>query len=97
MQLTNPDDQRAVQKASEAISAELLDDLPGLNKGEAIVLGQLTRIPVMVRITGRLSAEGGSDVDLVDELKRARQDVTAARAAAQVRSQPVAPRQQEEW
>lgn len=97
MQLTNPDDQRAVQKASEAISAELLDDLPGLNKGEAIVLGQLTRIPVMVRITGRLSAEGGSDVDIVDELKRARQDVNAAHVAAKVRSQAVAPRQQEEW
>jgi len=97
MQLTNPDDQRAVQKASEAISAELLDDLPGLNKGEAIVLGQLTRIPVMVRIIGRLSAEGGSDIDIVDELKRARQDVAAARVTAQVRSQAVTPRQQEEW
>jgi DNA helicase HerA-like ATPase len=97
MQLTNPDDQRAVQKASEAISAELLDDLPGLNKGEAIVLGQLTRIPVMVRIAGRLSAEGGGDVDIVDELRRAKQDVQAARAAAQFRAQAVAPRQQEEW
>jgi DNA helicase HerA-like ATPase len=97
MQLTNPDDQRAVQKASEAISAELLDDLPGLNKGEAVVLGQLTRIPVMVHISGRLSAEGGSDVDIVDELKRAKQDVHAARAAAKIRTQAVAPRQQEEW
>ncbi len=97
MQLTNPDDQRAVQKASEAISAELLDDLPGLNKGEAIVLGQLTRIPVMVRITVRASAEGGSDVDVVDELRRARQDVNAARMAATFRSRAVAPRQQEEW
>ena len=97
MQLTNPDDQRAVQRASEAISAELLDDLPGLNKGEAIVLGQLTRIPVMVRITGRESAEGGSDVDIVDELKRARQDVNAARMAAKFRNQAAAPRQQEEW
>src|SRR2546421_9241533 len=97
MQLTNPDDQRAVQKASEAISAELLDDLPGLNKGEAIVLGQLTRVPVMVGITGRVSAEGGSDVDIVDELRRAKQDVHAARATAQFRSQVVAPRQQEEW
>ena len=72
MQLTNPDDQRAVQQASEAISAELLDDLPGLNKGEAIVLGQLTRIPVMAHITGRNSAEGGSDIDIVRELERAR-------------------------
>lgn len=97
MQLTNPDDQHAVQRASEAISAELLNDLPGLNKGEAIVLGQLTRIPVMVRITGRASAEGGSDVDIVDELRRARQDVTAARLAEKFKSQAFAPRQQEEW
>jgi DNA helicase HerA-like ATPase len=97
MQLTNPDDQRAVQKASEAISAELLEDLPGLNKGEAIVLGQLTRIPVMVRISGRASAEGGSDVNIVDELRRARQDVNASRMAEKFKSQAVAPRQQEEW
>jgi DNA helicase HerA-like ATPase len=97
MQLTNPDDQRAVQRASEAISAELLGDLPGLNKGEAVVLGQLTRIPVMVRVTGRASAEGGSDVDIVAELRRAKQDVGASRLAAQVRNQPVVSRQQEEW
>ncbi len=97
MQLTNPDDQRAVQKASEAISAELLDDLPGLNKGEAIVLGQLTRIPVMVRIAGRTSAEGGSDVDIVDALKRARQDVDVTRIAEKLRNQATVPRQQEEW
>ena len=97
MRLTNPDDQRAVQQASEAISAELLDDLPGLNKGEAIVLGQLTRIPVMARITGRASAEGGSDVDIVSELERARQDVQAARVAAAMRNRPTQLRQQEEW
>ena len=97
MQLTNPDDQRAVQKASEAISAELLDDLPGLNKGEAIVLGQLTRIPVMVRITGRESAEGGSDVDIVDALQRAKRDVHVARKAEKLRNQVTMPRQQEQW
>jgi len=97
MQLTNPDDQRAVQKASEAISAELLDDLPGLNKGEAIVLGQLTRIPVMVRITGRESAEGGSDVDIVDALQRAKRDVQVARKAEKLRNQVTMPRQQEQW
>ena len=97
MQITNPDDQRAVQRASEAISAELLGDLPGLNKGEAIVLGQLTRIPVMVRVTGRVSAEGGSDVDILEALRRAQQDVRAARLAGQVRNQAAVPRQREEW
>ncbi len=97
MQLTNPDDQRAVQRASEAISAELLNDLPGLNKGEAIVLGQLTRVPVMVRVAGRASAEGGSDIDLVQELKFAREGLAAARTAARVYNQPATPRQQEDW
>lgn len=75
MRLTNPEDQRAVQQASEAISEDLLRDLPGLNTGkgsEAIVLGQLTRVPVMVRVGPRVSAEGGSDVDLVDVLTRAK-------------------------
>lgn len=97
MRLTNPDDQRAMQRASEAISSELLSDLPGLNKGEAIVLGQLTRIPVMARITGRISAEGGSDIDIVDALKRARQDVSSGRIAEKLRHQKTIPRQQEEW
>jgi uncharacterized protein len=97
MQLTNPDDQKAVQRASEAISAELLHDLPGLNKGEAIVLGQLTRVPVMVRVSGRISAEGGSDIDLVAELKIAREGLSAARTAARVYNQPATPRQKEDW
>lgn len=96
MQLTNPDDQRAVQQASEAISAELLADLPALNTGEAIVLGQLTRVPAMVRVGGRLSAEGGSDVDLVEALGRAAEAARVERMA--VRTAPaVTERQKEDW
>jgi DNA helicase HerA-like ATPase len=97
MRLTNPDDQRAIQRASEAISAELLSDLPSLNKGEAIVLGQLTRVPVMARITGRASAEGGSDIDIVEALKHARQDVNSGHIAERLRQQKTMPRQQENW
>lgn len=97
MQLTNPDDQHAVQKASEAISAELLADLPGLNKGEAIVLGQLTRVPVMVRVAGRASAEGGSDVDVVAALERAQKDASVSREAAAIRTNGAVPRQSEQW
>jgi DNA helicase HerA-like ATPase len=97
MQLTNPDDQRAVQKASEAISAELLADLPGLNKGEAIVLGQLTRIPVMLSVSARASAEGGSDVDVVEELRKAVQAKSTQRAAQEMRGRGAVARQREEW
>jgi DNA helicase HerA-like ATPase len=87
MRLTNPDDQHAVQRASEAISTELLRDLPGLNKGEAIVLGQLTRVPVMMQVTDRASAEGGGDVDVVAELIRASQAAMAAWLAHQLHGQ----------
>jgi len=75
MRLTNPEDQNAVRRASESISESLLADLPGLNVGEAIVLGPTVRVPVMVRVRQRQSDEGGSDIDLVEALENARQDV----------------------
>ena len=75
MRLTNPDDQKAVQRASEVVSQSLLDDLPGLGQGEVVVLGRLTRIPAMVRVSGRAGAEGGADIDLSDRFARARMQV----------------------
>lgn len=74
MKLTNPTDQEAVRRASESLSESLFGDLPGLNTGEAIVVGQLTRVPVMMRVGRRESAEGGSDVDVVKALEAARSD-----------------------
>jgi DNA helicase HerA-like ATPase len=74
MKLTNPTDQEAVRRASESLYESLFRDLPGLNTGEAIVVGQLTRVPVMMRVGQRESAEGGSDVDVVKALAAARSD-----------------------
>jgi DNA helicase HerA-like ATPase len=70
MRLTNPEDMNAVRRSSERLSEELFHDLPGLNKGEAIVVGELTRVPTMVRITGRTTEEGGSDIDVVAALDK---------------------------
>jgi DNA helicase HerA-like ATPase len=82
MRLTNPDDQKAVQRASEVVSQALLDDLPGLGQGEVVVLGRLTRIPAMVRVSGRVGAEGGADLDLADRFARARRQVEDERSVA---------------
>ncbi len=99
MRLTNPDDQIAVQKASEAISSDLLRDLPALDQGEAIVLGTLTRVPAMIKVGRRRSAEGGSDVDLVEALRQASQDSRLDKvleeSMAVVRG--ASKRQEEEW
>jgi DNA helicase HerA-like ATPase len=77
MRLTNPDDQKAVQRASEVVSQALLENLPGLNQGEVIVLGRLTRIPAMVRVTGRRGAEGGADINLAERFNQARSQALA--------------------
>jgi len=74
MRLTNPTDQNAVKEASEALSENLFNDLPGLNIGEAIILGRLTRIPVMVKIGERETAEGGFDIDIDEEFEKALKD-----------------------
>jgi len=72
MRMANPVDMSAVRNAAEALSQDLFEDLPGLNKGEAIIVGELIKTPAMVKVTGRTSAEGGSDIDIIEALKRSR-------------------------
>lgn len=96
MRLTNPEDQNAVRRASESISEGLLNDLPGLNVGEAVVLGPLVRVPVMVRIGRRESDEGGSDIDVVERLESAQSEVVTERHLSARRAER-AERGRSEW
>jgi hypothetical protein len=74
MRLTNPEDMSAVRRSSEGLSEDLFQDLPGLNKGEAVVVGELTKVPTMIKVSGRESGEGGSDIDLERALEDALED-----------------------
>lgn len=70
LKLVEPSDQRHVQQASEQLSEDLLQQLPSLNVGEAVIIGPMTPLPVMVKIDkfdGRL---GGSDINVIDEWGR---------------------------
>ena len=71
MRLTNPDDQQAIARSSERLGQSLLDDLPGLNTGEAVIVGEMTRAPVMVKVKRRRTREGGSDIDIIGKMKAA--------------------------
>ncbi|MEM4297384.1 MAG: ATP-binding protein [Nitrososphaerota archaeon] len=82
MRLTNPRDQEAVRNSSERMSEDLLRDLPGLNVGDAVIVGEVVKAPVMVRIRERRTMEGGSDIDVVEKLRRAREEVGRARNSA---------------
>jgi DNA helicase HerA-like ATPase len=73
MKLTNPEDQEAVKISSERMSHQLIADLPGLNVGEAVIVGEVTAAPVMIRVRQRKTCEGGSDIPVSDLLREARQ------------------------
>ncbi|MDW7977192.1 MAG: hypothetical protein RMH74_00135, partial [Candidatus Caldarchaeum sp.] len=49
---------------------ELMEDLPSLGRGEAVIVGEVVSIPAVVKVRKRRSAEGGADIDvesLLDE------------------------------
>ena len=71
MRMTNPEDQKAIANSSERLGQTLLEDLPGLNTGEAVIVGEMTRAPVMVRIKKRRTREGGSDIDIMGKMRDA--------------------------
>jgi hypothetical protein len=71
MRITNPEDQAAVASSSERLGQTLLEDLPGLDKGEAVIVGEMTRAPIMAKIRKRTTREGGSDIDVVSKMREA--------------------------
>jgi DNA helicase HerA-like ATPase len=71
MRITNPQDQNAIAMSSERLGEGLLNDLPGLSTGEAVIVGEMTRAPVMARIKKRKTREGGSDIDIMGKMKEA--------------------------
>ncbi|NOZ89493.1 MAG: ATP-binding protein [Crenarchaeota archaeon] len=72
MRLVEPTDQRYVQAASEALSEDLLEHLPSLATGEAVLVGPFTPLPALVKIDRFEGRLGGSDPDVVEEWTRTR-------------------------
>jgi len=73
MKITNPEDQRAILKSSERATEDLLNNLPGLSPGEAIITGEVVKVPVMVSIRERITREGGADINILEKLKQSRE------------------------
>ncbi len=67
LKLIEPSDQRYVQAASEQLSDELLELLPSLDVGEAILIGEMTILPALVKIDKHPGKKMGSDIQVTDE------------------------------
>lgn len=69
LRLVEPEDQRHVQSASESLSQDLINQLPSLNVGEAIVLGLMTKVPSLVKIDKFQGRTHGDDMDIISHFK----------------------------
>lgn len=70
LRLVEPEDQRHVQSASESLSQDLINQLPSLNVGEAIVLGLMSKVPTLVKIDKFKGRRHGDDMDIVSHFKK---------------------------
>ncbi|MCS6873876.1 MAG: ATP-binding protein [Pyrinomonadaceae bacterium] len=61
MRIVNPIDQATIAQSVEGVGRWLLDELPALSKGQAIISGASINLPVMCRIRKRLTKHGGAN------------------------------------
>ncbi|NNF00825.1 MAG: ATP-binding protein [Pyrinomonadaceae bacterium] len=67
MRIVNPIDQQTIAQSVEGAGRAMLDELPALTKGQAIISGVGTNTPVMCRIRKRLTAHGGETFDAPEQ------------------------------
>ncbi|MDW8033410.1 MAG: ATP-binding protein [Nitrososphaerota archaeon] len=64
MRITNQQDQNIIENASESFSRRLIEDLPGLNQGEAVLVGPFVTLPVHVKTLDRRTMHHGVTPEL---------------------------------
>lgn len=70
MRIVNPIDQDTVAKSVEGAGRQLLDELPALTKGQAVISGVGVNTPVMCRVRARHTRHGGETFDAPAEWAR---------------------------
>ncbi|WP_435077173.1 ATP-binding protein [Halococcus sp. AFM35] len=67
MQIQNPNDQQAIRQSVESAGEDVLDELPGLTPGQAVIAGDAMNTPVLTRIRKRHTKPGGQSLDATNE------------------------------
>jgi len=71
LRIVNPFDQQQILHSSESLSADLLNDLPALNVGEAVIVGPSLLIPALVKVSLFKGELGGKGVPIVKSWEEA--------------------------
>lgn len=67
MRIVNEIDQKSVATAVEGVGRDLLQNLPALSKGQAIIAGSAINTPVICRVRERMTPHGGESKDAPSE------------------------------
>lgn len=67
MKIQNPNDQDAIKKSVEAAGEDVLQELPGLTPGQAIVSGDAMNTPALIQVRRRRTEHGADSRDVIDE------------------------------
>ncbi len=67
MQIQNPNDQQAIRQSVESAGQDVLDELPGLTPGQAVISGDAMNTPVLTRIRHRHTKHGANSPDVTSE------------------------------
>jgi DNA helicase HerA-like ATPase len=83
MKIVQQEDQTQVAAASESLSPKLLEQLPSLNPGEALLIGQWVNLPSFARIDEAKDRTMGADPDPVAEWRSSQIQNQMARESTQ--------------
>ncbi|MHA1820744.1 MAG: ATP-binding protein [Promethearchaeota archaeon] len=67
MKIINPVDQSNIRESLESVSDDIISELPGLTKGQAIIAGEAINTPVLIKIRERITTHGGADAHATRE------------------------------
>jgi DNA helicase HerA-like ATPase len=74
LRITNAQDQQIIERASESFSHRLIEDLPALNQGEAVLVGPFVPLPAHVKTLKRKTSHRGITPDIYEEFDRSEEE-----------------------
>ncbi len=74
LRVTNPIDLQHISESSEGITSDVIDMIPGLKVGEALIVGEAVNYPILVKIRERKSKKSEKGMKLEDALLKFKED-----------------------
>lgn len=75
LKMTEPSDKKYVLETSDNLSEDIVEGLSSLGTGEAVIVGNIVRLPTIVKIDKFEGKLAGSDPNLLEEWRKAKEEI----------------------